>query len=209
MQPVQARATAPPTPERKRLRAFVLIAALAVFGVLLFASNASAKHETAATCLPSGATETGVWFASLAEPAGAPQDEVDGVVSYQIPLCKINVVILSPAGVEAVYLTEAESELPFTYTARGCGGSANEAEAEPGHLCLFTANGPGSTEARWQNAHFRYMQEPDGVQSIASGTRGDRAVFVTTNFRETGPLGTVPAGGSYLVAGGPWAVTAP
>jgi hypothetical protein len=143
-----------------------------------------------------------MWTASLWGPAGAPQEEFDAVVSYPIPLCAG-----TQTGVESVYLTEAESGEPFTYTARGCEGSQNEAGAQPGHVCLFTANGPGATEGEWKNAKFSHVSEPDAVESLTSGTQGVRAVFHTTGFLATGQ-GTIPAGGAYLVAGGPWAVTA-
>jgi hypothetical protein len=142
-------------------------------------------------------------MASLWGPAGAPQEEFDAVVSYPIPLCAG-----TQQGVESVYLTEAQSGEPSVYTAKGCEGNQNEAGAQPGHVCLFTANGPGATESLWKDAKFKEMREPDGVPSLTSGTQGVRAVFQTTGFNENGK-GTVPAGGAYLVAGGPWAVTAP
>jgi hypothetical protein len=145
---------------------------------------------------------TGLWSASLGGSAGAPQQEFDAVVSYPIALCAG-----TQTGVESVHLTELESEMPAAYVARGCEGAQNEAGAQPGHLCLFTANDPGATEALWKNAKFVAMREPDGVDSTTSGTQGVRAVFQTTGFQDTGK-GTIPAGGSYLVAGGPWAVTA-
>jgi hypothetical protein len=75
-------------------------------------------------------------------------------------------------------------------------------------LCLFTANRLGANEPVWKNAKFVGMFEPDGVPGVASGTQGARAVFQTTGFIASGK-GTVPAAGSFLVAGGPWAVTAP
>jgi hypothetical protein len=136
-------------------------------------------------------------------PEKAPQAEFDGVVSYQIPLCPN-----TQTGVLSVYLTEVKSEIPATVVAEGCEGSQNEAGAQPGHVCLFTANGPGATESVWKNAAFVTMREPDGVTSPTSGTQGVRAVFQTKGFQETGK-GSIPAGGAYLVAAGPWAVRAP
>jgi hypothetical protein len=145
----------------------------------------------------------------LASTGGGPQQEADGVVSYNIPLC---VEIPQPGAkltnVETVHLTEVESETPPTYVARGCEGSQSEAGAQPGHLCVFTANGPGATEPLWKNAKFQKFYEADGIENTQSGAQGERIVFQTTGFKATG-LGTVPAGGAYLVAGGPWAVTAP
>ena len=284
MQAVHARATASPTVERQRLRALVLIAALAVFGALLFATSALAapkegpagatgptgptgptgaqgatgatgptgpegregregptgptgpagptgaqgatgatgpspegktgttgptgeKGATGApgapfTCLPSKATETGLWSASLGGPEKAPQQEADGVVSYHIPLCAGTQTL-----VENVRLSEVESETPTQVVARGCGGTQNEAEAQPGHVCLFQASRLGATEAQWKGAKFIQMAEPDAVLSTTSGTQGVRAVFATTGFQATAK-GTNPAEGAYLVAGGPWAVTA-
>jgi hypothetical protein len=107
-----------------------------------------------------------------------------------------------------VHLTEAESEVPATYTARGCTGSQNEAGAEPGKACAFTANRLGANEPNWKSAKWVQNSEPDGVTSLTSGKVGFRMVFQTTGWIASGK-GTVPAGGSYLVGGGPWAVTAP
>jgi hypothetical protein len=163
-----------------------------------------------ATCLPSGAEQTGLWFASISASAGGPQAESDGLVSYQIPLCEqpppappSTVVV-----VESVYLNEKESTESGIYVAKGCEGSQNEAGAQAGHVCLFTAGSPGGTESVWKNAKFVTMQEPDATVSLQSGKQGVRAVFRATGFAETGK-GSIPAGGAYLVAGGPWAVRAP
>ena len=128
--------------------------------------------------------------------------ESDGMVSYQIPLCA-----LTQTGVENVYLTELESETPSQVLARGCEASPNEAGAMPGHVCVVTANRAGASEKLWKNAKFVQMEEPDAVVSTTSGTQGVRAVFATTGFQATAK-GTIPAEGAYLVAGGPWAVTA-
>jgi hypothetical protein len=124
------------------------------------------------------------------------------VVGYPIPLCAG-----TQGGVENVYLTEAESESALRVVERGCEGSQLEAGAQPGHVCLITANGPGATEQLWKGAKFVQMEEPDAIVSLTSGTQGVRAVFATTGFQATGN-GTIPAGGAYLVAGGPWAVRA-
>jgi hypothetical protein len=115
---------------------------------------------------------------------------------------------VNETGVEAVRLTEVESETALTIFEKGCEGTQAEAGAQSGHLCLFQSSGPGATEPLWKGAKFVRMAEPDGVQSIASGFQGDLAVFQTTGFVATGK-GTVPAGGAYLAAGGAWAVRAP
>jgi hypothetical protein len=125
------------------------------------------------------------------------------VVSYQIPLCAG-----TQTGVENVRLSEVESEDPVTFHTRGCEGSQNEAGAAPGHVCLFQASRAGAQESLWKGAKFIQMAEPDAIVSTTSGTQGVRAVFATSGFVATGK-GTIPAGGAYLVAGGPWAVTAP
>jgi hypothetical protein len=166
--------------------------------------------STTASCLPSKATETGLWTASLGGPAGAPQQEFDAIVSYAVPLCEITPPTIppTPVAVETVHLTEAESEVPATFTARGCMGSQNEAGAEPGKACMFTANRLGANEPHWKNAKWVQNAEPDGTSSLTSGKVGFRAVFQTTGW-VAGATGTIPAGGAYLVAGGPWAVTAP
>ena len=129
--------------------------------------------------------------------------ESDGIVSYPIALCAN-----TQTGVESVRLTEVESETPGTVVARGCEGTQNEAGAQAGHVCLFQASAKGAQENQWKNAKFVTMREPDAVQSTTSGTQGVRAVFESTGFNAQA-TGSVPAGGSYLVAGGPWAVTAP
>jgi hypothetical protein len=126
------------------------------------------------------------------------------MVSYSLPLCAG-----TQSGVENVYLTEEEIEVggPGRVVERGCEGTQNEAGAQPGHVCLFTANRPGALEKLWKSAKFVQMEEPDAVVSTTSGTQGVRAVFATTGFLATGK-GTIPAGGAYLVAAGPWAVRA-
>jgi hypothetical protein len=131
---------------------------------------------------------------------------VYGVVSYQLPLCEKSPPP-GPVEVKSVRLTEAESSEPIAGEFF-CTGSQNEPGAMPGHVCLFQAGDPGATEAQWKGAKFVKMEEPDGVASETSGKLGVRAVFQTTGFNEAAK-GTIPAGGSYLVAGGTWAVTAP
>jgi hypothetical protein len=220
-------------PERQRLRACVLIAALAVFGVLLLASaalaapregptgptgpqgatgaiGATGPEGKTAACLPSKATESGVWAASLSAPAGGPQAEAEGLVSYAIPLCKIDPSLVEGnTGVGTVYLTEKESiEESAVYVSRGCEGAANEAGAQPGHLCVFTSSGAGATENLWKNVKFREFEEPDGITNNSwSATQGERVVFRTSFFNKEG-TGTILPGGAYLAAGGAWAVTA-
>jgi hypothetical protein len=125
------------------------------------------------------------------------------VVSYQIPLCAGTQTM-----VENVRLSEVESETSTQVAARGCGGTQNEAEAQPGHVCLFQASRLGAQESLWKGAKFIQMEEPDAIVSTTSGTQGVRAVFATSGYKENG-LGTIPPGGAYVVAGGPWAVTAP
>jgi hypothetical protein len=72
---------------------------------------------------------------------------------------------------------------------------------------VFLSSRPGATENVWKNAKFVQTEEPDAFLSTTSGTQGVRVVFATNGFLATG-RGTIPAGGAYLVAGGPWAVTA-
>ena len=128
--------------------------------------------------------------------------ESDGVVSYSLPLCEG-----TQTGVTAVHLKEEAT--PMEVVESFCIGNGNEAGAQPGHLCVFTENRLGATErANWKNAAFVQFDEPDGVATTTSARQGLRVVFATTGFLATGK-GTIPAGGAYLVAGGPWAVTAP
>jgi hypothetical protein len=61
-----------------------------------------------------------------------------------------------------------------------------------------------------EKRNFVKFEEPDAVQSATSGRQGVRANFQTKPFAFNNEgKGTIPAGGAYLVAGGPWAVTAP
>ena len=122
------------------------------------------------------------------------------MVSYSLPLCAG-----TQTGVVAVRLPE--NPAPLEVVERGCEGTGNEAGAQPGHVCLFTENRAGATETLWKSANFVQFDEPDGIMSTTSGTQGVRAVFATTGFQAAGK-GTIPAEGAYLVAGGPWAVTA-
>jgi hypothetical protein len=167
------------------------------------------QSGAAAVCLPSKATETGLWSANLEASAGAPQGESDAVVSYPVPLCETTPPTIppTPVAVETVYLTEFESGPPIDRLVCKA-GSQNEAAAEPGKACVFTGNRVGAEESQWKNAKFVHNAEPDGNESLTSGKVGFRVVFATTGFIASGK-GTVPAGGAYLVAGGPWAVTAP
>jgi hypothetical protein len=156
-----------------------------------------------ATCLPTGAQETGLYTASIEAPEKAPQGQSLGMVSYPVPLCVGKQTLTT-----IVRFTEAESEAPLTVTEKGCEGGQNEAGAQAGHVCVFQASNPGSTEGQWHGAAFNHVEEPDAVTSTTSGTQGIRVVYRTTGYLETGK-GTVPAGGAYLVAGGPWAVRSP
>jgi hypothetical protein len=124
------------------------------------------------------------------------------VVSYSIPLCA-----LTESKVENVLLpnSPAASEV----VARGCEGTEREAAAQPGHLCVFSSElGPGGREAVWKNAKFVQFDEPDGIVSLTSGVQGVLLVFQTKGFNSAATA-TIAPGGAYLVAGGPWAVTAP
>jgi hypothetical protein len=126
------------------------------------------------------------------------------VISYQLPLCAG-----TQTSVKAERFTESESETPGALEARGCAGSTqNEAVATPGHLCVLQASGPGGQEFQWKDAKFVAMKEPDALQSETSGQIGERVVFQTNPF-SVDAKGTIAAGGAYLAAGGPWAVTAP
>jgi hypothetical protein len=125
------------------------------------------------------------------------------VISYPIPLCEGTQTL-----VKAERFTEIESETAMRVIERGCEGTQNVAGAQPGHLCVLQSSNIGALESQWKGAKFAFMAEPDLVQSETSGQIGDRVVFQTNPFLANAK-GTIAVGGAYVVAGGPWAVTAP
>jgi hypothetical protein len=107
---------------------------------------------------------------------------------------------------EAVHLTEKESETSPEFVARGCEGGQTFPGATEGHMCLFQASGPGGTEPLWKSAKFVEFVNVDHINTTGTGLLGVRVVYRATGFVATGK-GSTPVGGSFLTAGGGWAVT--
>ncbi len=146
--------------------------------------------------LAPGASESGGWSASIQVPAGGPQAQADGVVSFPIALNEI------PDKNHAKYLNEKEVAEPGSVP--GCNGSANAPLAEPGYLCVYLGATAiqGSLESEWKNAGFYALEDFAG--NIKGGKLGELVVFRTTTFSEV-PT-TIPAAAS-LTAAGSWSVT--
>jgi len=145
--------------------------------------------------------ESGASAAALSAITGAPAESAIAAISYAVPLC-------APGTVEIVYLTEKESENPAEYTARGCKGSSGEPIANPGKLCIFSGNAPGSFEPSWKNVKEAFATEPNGSVNEFSAVEGADIVYHTKGF-STGGAATVPTPGAFFADQLHWAVTAP
>jgi hypothetical protein len=142
----------------------------------------------------------GTWSASTSLPTGAPQEQVNGAISFPLPLNeKLNVE-------HTKYLNEIQTGTPGSVI--GCNGSVNEPEAEAGFLCVYTGMTAttGCLEKEWKNAKFVAITDPAGNQ--AAGTTnlffGAEVVFRTIEFTEIPTTLKAPAS---LCTGGSWAVT--
>jgi hypothetical protein len=153
--------------------------------------------------LGSNKSESGIWSATISEPAGAPQTQVDAVVSLPIPLAE-------EEKIKITYRNEAQALEPKA----PCIGSPNEPVAEPGNLCVYRGDGSGSKESEDKNAKFFDFQDALG-DSIASGTEtkgagghtGILIVFRTDEFNAAGKPVTL-ANEARLTASGSWSLTA-
>ena len=154
--------------------------------------------------------ETGTWSASISVPKEGPQQQANGVVSFnpKYPL--------EPATLTLNYRNETESGIP----AKPCLGSVYEPQAEKGNLCVYRGaqkgketedtnikepNAAGNTEgfATPVGQHVENGKEcPNEVGLCQTGVL---VIFRTAQFAE--PSVTVTAA-SYLDASGSWAVTA-
>jgi hypothetical protein len=163
------------------------------------------------TCrLKEKVAETGAWSASIAVPNGGPQQQANGVVSFN-PKYPIE-----PATLTLHYRNEAESGSPT----KPCLGSVNEPQAEQGNLCVYRGaqkgketedknikepNAAGNTEGfgTLLGEHLENGKEcPNEVGLCQTGVL---VIFRTAQFAE--PSVPVTAA-SYLNAFGSWAVTA-
>ena len=146
--------------------------------------------------LASGKTERGVWSALISEPAGAPQTQAMGVVSYAIATAKVT---------KATYRNEVQAEVPVP----PCMGNVNEPAAEKGNLCVYRGGNVGSKESDDKNAKFATFEEPIGTEGTVAGLLGALIVFRTEEgVFEVGQPTINLSKPAYVDAGGSWAVTA-
>jgi hypothetical protein len=163
---------------------------------------------TAVGKLASKTQESGVWSATIGVPKGGRQTQVQGVVSFPIPL-KVN------EEVTLNYRTEGESLGAIA----PCLGSTDEPVVEAGNLCTYrggaglgskeTGTGPIDANAkfvRFEDFFGEVIEKTGGVGN--QGDLGVDMVFRTTEFKEEGALVTSLAKEASLNAKGSWAVTA-
>jgi hypothetical protein len=152
--------------------------------------------------LSSRKSESGGWSATISVPAGGPQTQADGVVSFPTPLAR-------GEKVKFTYRNEREALEPKA----PCLGSVNEPVAEPGNLCVYRGGaGSGSKENEDKNAKFVQFEDFFGetikeTGEANSGDLGVLIVFRTNEFATEGPHLTL-AKEAQLTAAGSWAVTA-
>ena len=158
--------------------------------------------------LTPGKFEEGTWTAGMDVPAGVPEYESPGVISFPI---RYNPQNGSEGGPVSVYRNELEAETP---TAE-CAGSVNEPEAAKEHLCVYRGGTFGSKESEdvavtKSTATGVVFQEPSGKQETPVANRvgllGGFVVFRTTEGKFNGTPITL-AKPAHLVAAGSWAVT--
>jgi hypothetical protein len=154
--------------------------------------------------LKNKAMETGVWSVSISLPSGAPQQQVDGVASFNPPYPT------APATLKVKYKNEKESG---ETTVPPCLGSTNEPTAEPGNFCAYRGAGV-VVESKDKNAKFVTFEDGNGEEftsgstlpnEVFTGNLGLRIAFRTTQFSTT-PTTVTEA--TELNAGGGWALTA-
>jgi hypothetical protein len=160
--------------------------------------------------LPAKASESGTWAAGIQEPAGAPQVQTEGPITFQVPLSEAQ-----GRALKVRYLNEKQVEEPVSRPE--CPGSAEEPEAAEGWLCIFqgATAATGSLEAEWSNAGFKRVEDPGGNSSasVTDFSRGALVVYRTTEFKEglgecTSTAVCTIAKAATLNASGSFAVTA-
>jgi hypothetical protein len=161
-------------------------------------------------CLPENTHETGTWAVSLDLPAKVAQDQVDGTVSYAIPLCEEyagNPVLSHTGKPQVVYRDEKETESPEP----PCAGGVNTPYASPGYLCVYRGGNFGSKESADKNAKFSGFQDASGnyytAGEEAGGLLGELIVFRTSEFHVP-PSAVIEeiAKPAELTASGSWSV---
>ncbi len=152
--------------------------------------------------LARGAQETGTWATWLYAAAKTHQQQVEGVVSYSIP-------IAPGEEVTAVYLNQRASGEPEA----PCGGSVNEPRAEEGFLCVYTGEQFGMLEKEWENTEFFGFQSPNGETTSGrehkGGVLGEMIIFRTKEFKEEATHANEREilKAASMNAAGSWAVT--
>jgi hypothetical protein len=163
--------------------------------------------------------ETGTWSASIAVPNGGPQQQANGVVSFnpKYPTKEVDEALgLPPATLTLHYRNEAESQAVI----KPCLGSVNEPQAEKGNLCVYRGaqkgketedtnikepNAAGNTEG-FSNPFGVHLENGQECPNESGDCQtGVLVIFRTAQFAE--PRVKVTAE-SYLNAFGSWAVTA-
>ena len=161
------------------------------------ASPGGSPQPSPGGTLAGGKSETGGWSATISVPAGGPQTQAAGVVSYPIELAERPIV---------VYRGEREAESPVF----PCEGNVNNPLAQPGYLCVYRSGNFGSLETQDKNAKFFGFQDFNGNNyakgSQEGGLLGELVVFRTAEFNAEHPTTLVKE--AALTAAGSWAVTA-
>jgi len=123
-----------------------------------------------------------------------------GVVSYPVKLCEATTL----TGLQYVNATQAET--PGSANP-DCVGSVNEPVAIGGWLCVYRGQNGGSKETQDENAAFFKFASTSGEYG-GTGEDGELVLFRTKEFNEVTIIKHTKLG-SYLSAGGGWAVNAP
>jgi hypothetical protein len=124
-----------------------------------------------------------------------------GVVSYPVKLCEGTVLTTKQ------YVNALQAETPGSANPN-CVGSVNEPVAIAGSLCVYRGNNGGSKETQDENAAFFGKFESPSGEYEGTGGDGELVPFRTKEFSEVTIIKHTKLG-SYLSAGGGWAVTAP
>ena len=164
-------------------------------------------RETSEGTLASGASETGLWSATIVAVKGFPQVQADAVISFPIKLAE------QEEGPVFTYRNAEEALKPEA----PCVGAVDEPIAEKDHLCVYRGGaGNGSkenedknvtdkpSEVFFENAFGERIAKQEGV----SGQDGANLIFRTKQFNSAGGAPAEVTETSYLVAKGSWSVTA-
>ena len=176
-------------------------------------TNGISPNDVTNCYLKTKFAETGTWTAAIAVPAGGPQEQANGVVSFNPKYPE------SPSTLSLTYRNEAEARAP----AAPCLGSVTEPQAVKGNLCVYRGEQRGTEPTEDKNITEPNAEVlPNGTFKTPKGEfiankgacitetdncqTGVMVVFRTAQFAEPAPV-TVTAPSS-LNASGSWAVTA-